>query len=436
MGREKAREAVVAAILAREQADEEEAPATEPRRMHSASALRPGEPHAPRRARRRGRIAAVLFLIAVLGAFAAAYFTPLDVASFEREATARFGTPVKIGSAHLSLLPMPALRFERVSIGPASEVKIATVASRPGAAAIFDRQNALKTLELDGVQIPASWVGAGIWGKGRGNASPIEHLIARGVRIEAPGLELPALIVDAKLDSGGALQSLSAQTADGKQTFNLTMSGGKAAVEIAAPNFRLPFAGAVQLGGLVGSGTLTPSELTLGTFDLGAFGGSVKGNARVRWGASWSVEGEFIATSMNPRLATASLVPTGRLEGRGTFSMRAATPHKLHEAARVDATFTIRNGALGFVDLTRALQAGNAHGGTTSFASLDGNASFAGGTVRLTQLRLTAGLLNAAGDATVDPAENLSGRLEVNVASQARGMLTLGGTVRAPHVKR
>jgi hypothetical protein len=263
-----------------------------------------------------------------------------------------------------------------------------------------------------------------------------EHVIARGVQVEAPGLQLPVLTVDAKLDSGGALQSLTAQTADGKQTFDLTMSNGTAAIEIAARNFQLPFPGAVQVGDLVGSGTLTSSELTLGKFDLGAFGGSMKGKARVRWGASWSVEGEFIATSMDPRRATAALVPTGHLEGKGTFSMRASSPHKLHEATRVDATFTIRTGTLGFVDLTRALQGGNARGGTTSFASLDGNASFGGGTVRLAQLRLAAGLLNAAGDATVDPAENLTGRLEVNIASQARGVLMLGGTVRAPHVKR
>ena len=294
----------------------------------------------------------------------------------------------------------------------------------------------MKTLQLDGVQIPASWVGAGIWGKGGGGTSRLEHVIARGVQVEAPGLELPVLTVDAKLDAGGALQSLSAQTADGSQTFNLTMTDGKAAVEISARNFRLPFPGAVQLGDLVGVGTLTPSELTLGKFDLGAFGGLVKGNARVRWGESWSVEGEFNATSMDPGLATASLVPTGRLEGRGAFLMRASTPHKLHEAARVDAAFTIRNGTLGFVDLTRALQAGDAHGGTTSFASLDGNASFAGGTVRLTRFRLVAGLLNAAGDATVDPAKNLTGRLEVSVASQARGVLSLGGTVLQPQVKR
>lgn len=438
MGMEKTREAA-AAMLARKPSDGEEWPATEPRRMGSATAPRPAEPasRAPRRARRPSRIAAVLLLL-VVGALAASYFMPLplDAASFEREATARFGAPVKIGSAHLSLVPMPALVFERVSIGPAGDVRIAKVASRRGAGAVFDRQNALKALEFDGVQIPASWVGAVLWGKSGGGSSRLDRVIARGVKVEAPGLELPGLTVEAKLDSGGALQSLSAHTADGIQTFTLTMSDGKAAVEISARNFRLPFPGAVQLGDLVGVGTLTLSELTLGKFYLGAFGGSAKGNARVRWGASWSVEGEFNAASMDPNLATASLVPTGRLEGKGAFSMRALTPHKLHEAARVDAAFTIRNGTLGFVDLTRALQAGNAHAGTTSFASLDGNASFAGGTVRLTQLRLAAGLLNAAGDATVDPAKNLIGRLEVSVASQARGVLSLGGTVLRPHVRR
>src|SRR5205085_943007 len=103
-------------------------------------------------------------------------------------------------------LPMPALRFQGVSIGPAGDVKIATVSSRTGFAAIFDRQNALKTLELEGVQIPAQWAGSAIWGKGSGDASRVEHVTAHGVKIEAPGLELPVLTVDAKLDAGGSLQ--------------------------------------------------------------------------------------------------------------------------------------------------------------------------------------------------------------------------------------
>ena len=433
---EQARAAASAAMLARQRADEEEALANSSRRLEISAALRQAEMAAgsPPRARRVGRVAAALFLL-VVGAFAAAYFIPLDTASFERAATARFGTPVKIGSAHVSLLPMPALRFERVAIGPSGEIKIAKVASPMRVGAIFDRQNALKTLELDDLQIPASWLGIAIWGKGRENAAPVEHVIARGVRVEAPGLELPALTVDAKLDSGGALQSLSAQTADRKQTFNLTTSDGKRMLEISARSFQLPFPGAVPLGDLVGSGTLTPADLALETFELAAFGGSVTGHARVRWGESWSVEGVFTAGSMNARLASASLVPTGRLEGKGTFSMRAPTPHTLHEAARVDATFTIKNGTLGFADLTRALQPGNARGGTTPFASLDGNASFAGGTVRLAQLRLAAGLLTAAGDASVDPGQNLAGRLHVDVASRVRGVLALGGTVTEPHVK-
>ncbi len=425
-----------AAMRARQRATEEEL-ATEQQRRKIPAGVREAQPaaHTPRRARRRGRIAAILFLL-VVGAFSTAHFMPLDAGSYEREATARFGTPVKIGSAHLSLLPMPVLRFERVSIGPAGEVQIAAVSSPVGVGAIFDKRNALKTLELDGVQIPASWLGAAIWGKGRSDAFRVERVRARGVRVEAPELELPVLTVDAKLDSGGALQSLSAQTADKNQKFNLTMTDGKATVDISARAFRLPFRGALQLDGLVGSGTLTPSELTLRKFELGAFGGSVKGNARVRWGASWSVEGDFTAASMNPRLATASLVLTGRLEGKGTFSMRAPTPDKLHEATRIDATFNVKSGTLGFVDLTRALQGGNTRGGTTWFASLDGNASFGGGSVRLTQLRLAAGLLNATGEATVDPRKNLNGRLRVDLASETRGVLTLAGAVAAPQVKR
>jgi hypothetical protein len=54
----------------------------------------------------------------------------------------------------------------------------------------------------------------------------------------------------------------------------------------------------------------------------------------------------------------------------------------------------------------------------------------------LAQLRLAAGLLNATGEATLYARGNLNGRLHVDLTSQARGVLTLGGTVATPQVNR
>src|SRR5436853_228031 len=89
------------------------------------------ERHGGCRRKRSGRTAFVVFVLVVAGLVALS-FMPLDAPSFEKAATARLGVPVKIGSARLSFEPLPALRFDRVAIGPRGEVKIASVKANGG----------------------------------------------------------------------------------------------------------------------------------------------------------------------------------------------------------------------------------------------------------------------------------------------------------------
>ena len=88
------------------------------------------------------------------------------------------------------------------------------------------------------------------------------------------------------------------------------------------------------------------------------------------------------------------------------------------------------------VDLVRALQAGRqgTQGGSTKFEELTGSLEVAGGRYQYRNLRLAAGILTANGNLDIAPDQDISGRLYVELRSQAqhlRNTLNITGTLRA-----
>jgi hypothetical protein len=376
-----------------------------------------------RRGDERGRrTVSVVFALLVI-AVVILHFVSFDGSSFERAAAARLGVPVKIGATRFSTLPLPALHFERVTIGPAAEVKIDKVTVKAGLRMLLDAKKHFAVIEP-------------LWEAEPGDTLRAERLIAHESRIEVPGHELPAFNAEAKFDGAGALRTLQAETADRSKTFSIEKQGGKTAVTYSAKPFSPPLPGIPQLDDFSASGTLTPGDLVITNFDASVLGGSFVGSARLAWATGWSLDGSFVALSMDPAKLARTLVSAGRLEGKGTFSMRAPALEQLADSARLDTTFAVHRGTLPFVALTRALQSGAMRGGKTPFEKMDGTASVSRGATHLSNVRLRAGLLTATGEVGVDPQQNLDGRFRVEIASQASAAITLGGTVDAPVVKR
>jgi hypothetical protein len=135
----------------------------------------------------------------------------------------------------------------------------------------------------------------------------------------------------------------------------------------------------------------------------------------------------------------APMLSSGRVEGRGVYGMKAASLDKLFPAARLEGNFTVQKGAITNVDMTRVLQGSGSGGGTTLFSEMNGSALVEAGRIQVRQLRLIAGLLNAAGTLDMDPQKNLSGRLQIELraqTTQARANLTVSGTLKDPQYRR
>ena len=385
------------------------------------------------------QIAVMLLLLLVIGV-AVLPFVPMESGPYEKAAQEWLGAPVKIGSTNMTLLPSPRLKFEKVVIGSDPQMRVASVDAVPDIASLIADKKIFRSLELSGVVFPAKYLPVLLSDKGRSNSLRVEHIIAKGLKLDIRELNLPPLDVNARLGANGAVQSVILSNAERKLSVILMPQGKRTAIEISADSFPLPIGADLVLGEFAAKGTLIAGELALSEVEGRAFGGRVLGNARLRWSSEgWNLDGELNARQIEAAKLAAPILAGGLLEGKGVYGMKAATLDKLFASARFEGDFTIQKGSLTNVDMTRLLQGGSAGGGTTLFSEMSGVVSADPSRLVARQLRLAAGLLNGTGQVEMDSQKNLSGRLQIELRAQtvqARATLALAGSLREPQFRR
>jgi hypothetical protein len=381
---------------------------------------------------------AVMLLVLLVVSIAAIPFVPLESGPYEKAAQEWLGEPVKIGTFNLTLLPLPRLKFEKVVIGKEPQMRVATIRATPQIGSVLAEKKAFKRLELENATFPREYLAA-LLGTGKGEAFAVERLTAKGLKLDIPGLNLPALELDASFSPDGALKSVTLANAERNLLVKLEPQGGKAAIEISSDKFPFPIGADLALSEFAAKGTVTRSEITLGEAEARAFGGRLFGSARLRWSDGWSLEGEIAGRLIDAARIAAPLVAGGTLEGKGVYSMRALLPERLLMNARLEGNFTVQKGSITNVDMTRLLQGSGSGGGTTLFSEMSGGIAVDPNRVLVRQIRLVAGLLNGAGQVEMDPQNNLSGRLQIELRAQtvqARATLAVSGTLKNPQFRR
>ena len=391
-------------------------------------------PSLRRRRRSLGRPIALGLFVVLLIVLAAIHFMPLDVIPYEKAASERFSQPVKIGTMHMSLFPSPRLRFERVLMGAEPALQIAAVQAVPELGTLFDERKVFKSVDVEGATVPVGFLAGLLWGKAQGDKLRIDRVTGRAVKIDSPGGVLPPLDFNALFTAAGGLKTLSLSNEEKKLSATLQPDADKAVIELTAAE--VPFLPGAPLGDFTGKGVLRATELVLNEFELRAFEGYLQGNARLRWANGWTLEGEVAARQVDVAKLAGPLLSSGRLEGKGTYAMRAESLEKLAASARLEGAFSVVKGTIGGVDMTQFLQGSSSPGGLTPFSELSGTLSADARRMQFRQLRLAAGLLNGSGSVDIDAERALSGRMQVELRSQARAALSLTGTLKDPQFRR
>ena len=252
-------------------------------------------------------------------------------------------------------------------------------------------------------------------------------------------MTLPALDIDAVVSGDGSLQSVSMRGGD-KLSVTLSPKGNDIGFEISAGSLALPFAPGLTLSDFGMKGTATRAGVTNSEFDGRTFDGVISGTSRIRWGSTWTAEGEIRERGIRVAVIAPALVSEGKVEGHGTYTMSGPNPATLYESARIQGEFKIENGVFGNFDLTRALQTGGAQtGGRTVFSELTGQALYDKGTVQITNVSIAAGAMNAGASLNVDTSGGISGRIiaDVKTPNQVlRATLNVSGKVQDPVIRK
>jgi len=427
------------AVRAKEKAGEEAWRGDDEARDPNEASLSAREIWAKRRPGSFAKQFAVMLLLTLIVAIAALPFVPLESGSYEKAAQAWLGEPVKIGTVKLSLLPIPQLKFEKVVIGKEHPMRAAVVKASPLVTSLLEDRISLKSFELEGATFPREFLPALLQNRGRSGSFGVQRITAKGLKLDIPELNLPALDVDASLSPDGALKSVAISNAERKLSVKLQPQGERAAIEISADTFPLPIGVDPGLSEFLAKGTVSRGELALSEAEARAFGGRLLGTVRLRWSSGWSMEGEFTVRQMEAGKIAAPLLAGGTLQGKGVYSMKGLLPDRLILNAQLEGNFTIQKGSITNVDMPRLLQGSGSGGGTTLFSEMSGGVYADANRILVRQIRMAAGLLNGTGQGEMDPQKNLSGRMQIELRArsvQARATLTVAGTLQNPQFRR
>jgi len=275
-------------------------------------------------------------------------------------------------------------------------------------------------------------------GKVAGENFRVGRILIKQAKLDGP-VTLPALDVEAVISGDGSVQSVSMRGGD-KLVVQLLPKGDDIAFEISAGSIALPVAPALTLSDFGLKGTATRAGISAGEFDGRAFDGVISGTVKGRWGANWALDGEVRARNIRVAVLAPALVSEGKVDGRAAYTMSGSNPATLFENSRIQGEFKIEKGVLGSFDLTRALQTGGAQStGRTVFSELTGQALYDKGAVKITNVAITAGAMNAGASLDIDANGGLSGRVvaDVKTATQTlRATLNLSGKIQDPVIRK
>jgi hypothetical protein len=333
--------------------------------------------------------------------------------------------PVTITNLRVSLIPTPQVNLEGVIIGKLKDFKIETV-KVPGLGLISGGGNALGNVEMQGITLEQDTLPrVAAWGKSSGQTLQFERVTFKNVRLALNNIQLAPLNGEFRF-SGGAPQSASLRTMDGKISAQVSAKGGQFEVTVSAKDWQLPLGPEIIFDYLDAKGTATSESLQITDIDAKLYGGNAIGSATLEWGGAWNLSGSFEAKGLDLgpvlNIFARNFSMAGRLDARINYDMRAPAPEKLFAAPQVQGTFAINRGSLNNVDLIRALQEPSREGirgGKTLFDEFVGNLQYGGGHYKFGEMKLVSGPLTATGNADISPEKQISGRASVELKSKA-----------------
>lgn len=394
-------------------------------------------------------VASVLVLLALLLVLPFIVPTGRLIPVAERLASEQLLEPVRIASIQLRFLPWPHLAVVGIDIGKKTFLRVESVRVTPRLTSLFDDQKVIRNISVDGVTIgrrlidkASGWAARGSAGE-QPSAVRVERIEIRNADIRLPAFRLNQVGVELDLTPEGGLSRAQMVADQGRVQATLVPAGQQFALTLSARDWPIPAGPPFLLTTLAASGTLGPDGLLLPDIRASLYDGTVTGKLALGWKSDWTIAGLFEVKQVEIKpvvaLFTRDTNISGRLSANPVIDMRAPSASQLADLVNVETEFRVENGILYKVNLSAApkalLDKDAIRGGQTRFNEFSGYLRVDQFGYQLSNLKISSGVLSAAGHLLISPKQELDGRIEAAVkgtGSLISTPLAVSGTVEDP----
>ncbi|MFY9329352.1 MAG: adenylate/guanylate cyclase domain-containing protein [Georgfuchsia sp.] len=357
---------------------------------------------------------------------------PSKVSDIERGATEQFGQPVKIEAVHLLLFP-PQWQLDGVTIGADSQIRAARINAIIDPGSLFGEVKRYKSLDIESLSIKPEALGWVLFGTPNAKTMRIISLHARRVKLDSNTIDLPLFDAKADISPNGTWQKLTLEYVNKSAFVELRPGNGQHQFEVNANKFTTPFGSEFAFNGFTAKGSIGPGAINMSEFEGGIFGGTLIGNATLKWSGVWTLGGKVTAKGLNGSNALPTLLDAGHVDGNANFTMLSPDARRLFENASMDGKFSVTEGVLSSVNLEQLLHSGSDNG-KINFFELAGSFNYGRGNTQLRQVRVKTRAFNATGSADADATGRLHGSFTASdTFSNKHSNISLSGNLNAPH---
>jgi hypothetical protein len=362
---------------------------------------------------------------------------------FEQRLGLVLGDEVTIGEVRLAFTPYPAIELDRVAVGSTSYVTADKIVLLAEYGSIFGPR--YRQVEVAGMHIKEA--GLDRFSKwflpaGMGDAA-VDHAVIDGLAVDLAGGSFGGLRGTISVDPAKGLTGATLRTGDGNLRIDATPGPTGVEVVAYANDWSAPFRPGLLFSYLEVHGQLGPGRLAIDSIDARLYDGVASGKGFVSWVQEPTLMLDLAfqnlaATQLLTALGTAPLVD-GTVSGEAQVNAKAVAVRGLDHEMRIDGNFLVERGSLKHVDLAEAIKAAPKtvlRGGTTRFERFSGGFAADNRAIRLSKLRMAAGLMQVSGELTLSyPNQALNGWAGMEMrgsAMAAKSAVAIAGSAGEP----
>ncbi len=390
-----------------------------------------------------GKAGIVLFMLFLLLPILLPYVWPMQdyVMQIEQRLSAQLHQPVRVGHLRVTLLPLPKLELQGVTVGKNQELKASKVELHFDLPALLTETRIITRAEISELAINAqsfdqalSWLQAAS-GETR---YPVMRMVLQQARVSGDGLGLPVVNGVLDLDGQGKLIKAVLKSEDGKLGVELQPQQSRWRIALTIKDSALPLLPDIIFNELSLNGDVDADTASFHQIDGRLYGGQLSGSARLTWQNGWQVQGNINVKTLDLQDALPQFGIAGELDGDAAFILRGAKLPMLAKSPHMEGKFVVKKGLISKIDMVETARMSGrqgASGGRTHFDELNGTLEVDNNSQHLRQIRISAGIMSANGDVDIAPDKQVSGRMNVDLKVRAeRGSvpLAVSGTLAEP----